>query len=76
MVAEFTGVMIDNDELGGAVRHARFSGAATLVVPDADARHAMPSPSCSPTCPTNVDQEPPRWPDRRPADRRCPRPAS
>ena len=34
MVAEFTGVAVDNDELGGATAHARFSGAATVVVPD------------------------------------------
>src|SRR4029453_9395620 len=34
MVAEFTGVTIDADELGGAGAPARFSGAAWLVVPD------------------------------------------
>ncbi len=34
MVAEFTGVVIDADELGGAAAHARFSGAASLVVAD------------------------------------------
>ena len=37
MVAEFTGVVVDADELGGASAHARFSGAASLVVPDRDA---------------------------------------
>ena len=37
MVAEFTGVAIDNDELGGAAAHARYSGAATLVVADEEA---------------------------------------
>ena len=36
MVAEFTGVMIDNDELGGAASHARYTGAASLVAPDLD----------------------------------------
>ena len=34
MVAEFTGVEIDADELGGAAAHARVSGVATLVVRD------------------------------------------
>ena len=34
MVAEFTGVAIDNGELGGATIHARHSGAATLVARD------------------------------------------
>ena len=33
MVAEFTGVAIDNGELGGATIHARHSG-ATLVARD------------------------------------------
>src|SRR6476659_7272969 len=37
MVAEFTGVQIDADELGGAAAHARFSGVASLVVPDDEA---------------------------------------
>ncbi len=34
MVAEFTGISISTDELGGATTHARNSGAATVVVPD------------------------------------------
>ena len=34
MVAEFTGVLMDNDELGGAATHARYSGAASLVASD------------------------------------------
>jgi acetyl-CoA carboxylase carboxyltransferase component len=34
MVAEFTGVVISNDELGGAASHARYTGAATLVAAD------------------------------------------
>ena len=32
MVAEFTGVLMDNDELGGAASHARYSGAASSGV--------------------------------------------
>ena len=34
MVAEFTGVTMSVDELGGAATHARQSGAASVVVPD------------------------------------------
>ena len=34
MVAEFTGITIDNDELGGAAAHARHTGAASVVVSD------------------------------------------
>lgn len=34
MVAEFTGISVSTDELGGATTHARQSGAATVVVPD------------------------------------------
>ncbi len=34
MVAEFTGISVSTDELGGAATHARQSGAASVVVPD------------------------------------------
>ena len=34
MVAEFTGISVSTDELGGAMTHARQSGAATVVVAD------------------------------------------
>ena len=37
MVAEFTGISISTEELGGATTHARQSGAATTVVTDIDA---------------------------------------
>jgi acetyl-CoA carboxylase carboxyltransferase component len=37
MVAEFTGVVVTNDELGGASAHARSSGVASLVVTDREA---------------------------------------
>ena len=40
MVAEFTGIAVDTDELGGATTHARHSGAATVVVNDLDAATA------------------------------------
>jgi acetyl-CoA carboxylase carboxyltransferase component len=34
MVAEFTGIEVSTDELGGAGTHARHSGASSVVVPD------------------------------------------
>jgi hypothetical protein len=37
MVAEFTGISVSTDELGGATTHARHSGAATAVVPHLEA---------------------------------------
>ncbi|MEO8363043.1 MAG: carboxyl transferase domain-containing protein [Ilumatobacteraceae bacterium] len=37
MVAEFTGIEISNEELGGTDAHARQSGVASLVVKDAQA---------------------------------------
>lgn len=37
MVAEFTGVTISHDELGGTDAHAKQSGVASLVVDDVDA---------------------------------------
>lgn len=37
MVAEFTGVAVDRDRLGGAAVHESRSGVATMVVADADA---------------------------------------
>ena len=36
MVAEFTGINVSNDELGGASTHARNSGAASVVVATVD----------------------------------------
>ncbi len=37
MVAEFTGIEVSNEELGGTEAHAKQSGVASLVVADADA---------------------------------------
>jgi acetyl-CoA carboxylase carboxyltransferase component len=37
MVAEFTGEVVSNEELGGATTHARTSGVASIVVADLDA---------------------------------------
>lgn len=40
MVAEFTGIKISNDELGGSDIHAKQSGVAHLIVADRDAAFA------------------------------------
>ncbi len=66
MVAEFTGVAIDNDELGGSAAHARQSGAATLVVPDEEAAELAVRELLA-YLPSHTDEEPPRLAQRRPA---------
>jgi acetyl-CoA carboxylase carboxyltransferase component len=71
MVAEFTGVIIDSAELGGAAAHGRFSGAASLIVPDrvaaVDAIDGILS-----HLPSHNDEEPPAWPRHDPPDRPTP----
>jgi acetyl-CoA carboxylase carboxyltransferase component len=59
MVAEFTGVVIDNAELGGAASHARYSGATSLVAPDLDAAVELVG-SVLEYLPQHNDEEPPR----------------
>jgi acetyl-CoA carboxylase carboxyltransferase component len=71
MVAEFTGVAIDNDELGGAAAHARQSGAATLVVPDEESADLAVRELLA-YLPSHTDEEPPRWPSVDPPDRLTP----
>ena len=71
MVAEFTGVEIDADELGGAASHARVSGVATLVVRDEAEAWAAVSDLLA-YLPANNDAEAPRWPTDDPADRPTP----
>ena len=39
MVSEFTGELVSNDELGGAIVHGRASGVASMVVPTVEAAH-------------------------------------
>ncbi|MFN8023630.1 MAG: carboxyl transferase domain-containing protein [Acidimicrobiales bacterium] len=71
MVAEFTGVVIDNDELGGASSHARYTGAASLVA--ADLAGALESVAMLLAyLPSHNDEEPPRWPTDDPVDRETP----
>ena len=60
MVTEFTGVAIDNEELGGSGAHARFTGAATLVSPDLDSATSAAEHLLS-YLPDNCDVEPPMW---------------
>ena len=71
MVAEFTGVVLDADELGGASTHARFSGAASIVVPDRDAATEAMAALLA-YLPSHNDEEPPTWPTSDPADRATP----
>jgi acetyl-CoA carboxylase carboxyltransferase component len=71
MVAEFTGVGIDNVELGGATAHARFSGAASIAVADAGAADAAVERLLA-YLPDHNDQLPPTRPTHDPADRPCP----
>jgi acetyl-CoA carboxylase carboxyltransferase component len=60
MVAEFTGVQIDNDELGGPASHARFSGSATAVVDSLEAAVVFVENLLS-YLPDHLDAEPPVW---------------
>ena len=61
MVAEFTGVVIDNDELGGAVSHSRYSGSASLVTTGI-AEAIEIAELLLAYFPQHNDEEPPRWP--------------
>jgi acetyl-CoA carboxylase carboxyltransferase component len=71
MVAEFTGVTMDNMELGGAAAQARYTGAASLVVPDLGAAISTVELLLS-YLPSNNDEEAPVWPTDDPADRPTP----
>ena len=71
MVAEFTGVSIDNDELGGATSHSRYTGAASLVAGDLDEAVGMVTHLLS-FLPSHNDEEPPRWPTDDSIDRQTP----
>ncbi|MEQ1704237.1 MAG: carboxyl transferase domain-containing protein, partial [Ilumatobacteraceae bacterium] len=71
MVADFTGVVIDNDELGGAASHSRYSGAATMVAPDLEQAIELAAQLLAYFPPHN-DEEPPRWPTDDAIDRRTP----
>jgi acetyl-CoA carboxylase carboxyltransferase component len=71
MVAEFTGVMVDAHELGGAAAHARFSGAASIVVPDREAALAAVTELLA-YLPAHNDELPPLRPTFDPVQRPTP----
>ncbi len=71
MVADFTGVVIDNDELGGAASHARYTGATTLVADDLDGAIDLLSQLLA-YLPSSNDEEPPRWSTEDDIDRATP----
>jgi acetyl-CoA carboxylase carboxyltransferase component len=71
MVAEFTGVDIDSDELGGAAAHARYTGVASLVVGSYD-EAVEAAEQLLGYLPDHVDQEPPVWPSDDAPDRSVP----
>jgi len=70
MVAEFTGVTVGADELGGGGAHAR-TGVASIVVADDDAAEAALAELLA-YLPDHTDAEAPRWPTADPADREEP----
>jgi acetyl-CoA carboxylase carboxyltransferase component len=71
MVAEFTGVAISTDELGGASAHSRYTGAATLVAADLPQAIELASLLLS-YFPQHNDEEPPLRPTDDDADRLTP----
>jgi len=60
MVAEFTGIAIDNEELGGPSTHARFTGAVTAVATDRQQAVEI-AENILAYIPDHLDQEPPLW---------------
>jgi acetyl-CoA carboxylase carboxyltransferase component len=68
MVHEFTGVHIDNDELGGAAVHGRHSGGVSLIVADRSAAVGAVSELLS-FLPRDNSVEPQRIATDDPADR-------
>ena len=68
MVQEYTGVPIDNDDLGGARRHAGTSGVAAAVVATADDADAFIADALA-LLPANSGELPPLIDTGDPADR-------
>lgn len=71
MIAEFTGVHIDNDELGGAASHARYTGATSLVATDLPGAIDLAAQLLA-YFPSHNDEEPPTWPTDDTIDRLTP----
>jgi acetyl-CoA carboxylase carboxyltransferase component len=71
MIAEFTGVTMGREELGGAGAHSRSTGAASIVVPDAEAAEDAIAEILS-FLPDHTDAEPPWRATGDPVDRLTP----
>ena len=71
MVEEFTGIAVDNEELGGPDVHAQSSGAATAIVPDLAAAIEYVERLLS-FLPDHLDREPARLDVSDAADRPTP----
>jgi len=71
MVQSFTGVAIDKEELGGAVVHGRWTGLASLVVPDEAAARESVEHLLS-YLPSHADEMPPERPTDDPVARLTP----
>jgi len=71
MVADFTGIVVDNEELGGSAAHARHTGSASIVVPDLAAGVAAVGQLLA-YFPDHADAEPPAFPTDDPTDRATP----
>ena len=71
MVADFTGVQISTDELGGAAPLERQAGVASLVVADRPTAEAIALDLLG-YLPSSADTEPGRWASADPVDRSCP----
>ena len=71
MVAEFTGVQIATEELGGAANLDRHAGVPSLVVADRQAAEAAVIELLG-YLPSSCDEEPGRWWSADPVDRPCP----
>jgi acetyl-CoA carboxylase carboxyltransferase component len=71
MVAEYTGVQIATDELGGAPHLDRHTGVPSLVVADRQAADAAVIELLS-YLPSSADEDPGLWPCADPVDRPCP----
>ena len=71
MVAEYTGVQITTDELGGALHLDRHTGVPSLVVADRRAAEAAVIDLLG-YLPSSADEEPGVWQCTDPVDRACP----
>src|SRR6478752_3322888 len=71
MVADFTGVVVDKLELGGAASHARYTGAASLVAADLSAAVQQVEELLG-YLPAHNSIEPPQRPSDDPVDRLVP----